>query len=339
MAVYPQELDNMVRWRPFRVPFYEVYYLKFPFAGFSKAAWLRYTLLAPRRGWGEPSASVWAMVFDAEDPAKNVAVKETFAIDQAVIDRDIFYFQLLESNAIYNNGARGRAASGGHAVAWELQYPPNEASFKLLPRIFYHLPFPQTKWVSPNWSIRPSGWIEVDGVRFPVESKFGCQAHLWGSRHVERWAWTHGNSFHEDGELAFEALTAQARFGKKLFRPMTLMALRLPDKRFLRFTRMTHWYLTDSRYDLSSWELRGSAGHWRLHAALKNDPARMIGVTYTDTDESKLYCYHSESAVLHLQLEEYRKGKFQLYREWNSFAASAFEVVERSPLAGMKLHL
>lgn len=338
MAVDSQEIENMVVWRPFRVPFYEVYYLKFNFDDFRKAAWLRYTLLAPKKGLGEPSVSVWAMYFDREDPARNAAVKETYSTDQAVIDRDIFYFQILEEGAIYNNGARGRAGSGGHELSWDLQYQPNEATFRLFPRIFYGLPFPKSKLLSPNWSIRPSGWIQTDAARHPVAGAFGCQAHIWGSQHAERWAWAHCNTFRGDAAVVFEALTAQIRVGKKLSPPMTLMALSLPGGRILRFTSMAHWFLNKSRYDSSSWELKGAGGHWRLIASVKNRPEQMVGVTYTDTDLSKLYCYHSETAAFHLELYEYRGGKFTLHQSWDS-PVGAFEVVERAPLPEMKLFL
>ncbi len=339
MAVYQQELDNMVRWRSFRIPFYEVYYLKLNFDQWRKALWLRYTLLAPRKEMGDPSAAVWAMYFDCEDSSQNLAVKETVALEQTVMDKDIFYFQVMEDSAIYNTGARGRAASGGHELKWDLQYPHNEESFKLFSRILYHLPFPKSKLVSPNWSIRPAGEFQIEKKSMKVEGALGCQAHIWGTQHAERWAWAHCNTFGLDGIVTFDALTARIRLGKKSSRPLTLMALRLPNGQILRFTRMTHWVLNQSRYDLGSWDLMGKSGHWRLQVSVKNDPAQMVGVTYTDTDGTKLYCYHGETASFHRELSEYRGGSYHLYKEWDAAGSGAYEVVERAPLPGMKLHL
>lgn len=338
MAVYRQELDNMVRWDCRRWPFYEVYYLKFAAPEAQRAFWLRYTLLAPRRDLGPPSASVWAVAFDLLKPGTPIAAKETWTAEQAVIDRDIFFFQVGES-AIYNNGARGRAASGGHELRWDLQFQPNEASERIYPASFYHLPFPKTKFLSPNWSVRVSGELSVDGKAIRVARAPGCQAHLWGTSHAERWAWSHCNQFHEDSGAVFEALTGQVRAGRRLLRPLTAITLRLGDGRTLRFNRISQLLFNESRYDFSGWELSGQRGHYRVEARLLNRPAEMAGVTYTDPDGSKLYCYHNEGADLSVKLFETGRKGDKLLCALNAQRSAAFEVVERAPAPDRALHL
>lgn len=338
MAVYAQELDNMVQWDGKRRPFYEVYYLKFFSPEAQRAFWLRYTLLAPRRDLGPPSASVWALSFNRLQPDRPIAAKETWTSEQALIDRDIFYFQVGES-AIYNNGARGRAASGGHEIRWDLQFSPNEASERIYPTSFYYLPLPKTKFLSPNWSVRVSGEVSVDGQSIRVDRAPGCQAHLWGTQHAERWAWSHCNSFHEDSQAVFEALTGQVRVGKKLLRPLTAMSLRLGDGRVLRFNRISQLLFNKSSYGLSGWELEGHRGHYRVKASLQNRPAEMAGVTYTDPDGSKRYCYHAESADLIVQVFETARGGDKLLHSLTAQRSVAFEVVEPTPMPDLSLLL
>jgi hypothetical protein len=65
--------------------------------------------------------------------------------EQALIDRDIFFFQVGES-AVYNNALRGKLQSGGHEIRWDLQFLPNEETESLYPASFYYLPFPKTKF-------------------------------------------------------------------------------------------------------------------------------------------------------------------------------------------------
>jgi hypothetical protein len=336
MAVYQQELDNMVRWDGKRRPFYETYYLKLHSRGLGRGLWIRHGVLAPRRDLGPPSVSVWATVF--REGAPPVAVKETVMADQATIDRDIFFFQAGES-AIYNNGARGRAASGGHEVQWDLQFFPNETSERLYPASFYHLPFPKTKFLSPNWSVRVSGEIAVDGERLRLHEAPGCQAHLWGTQYAERWAWTHCNAFSEDPDAVFEALSGQVRVGKKLLRPLTALCLRLGDGRTLRFNRLSQLLFNRSDYTLESWELAGHRGHYRLKATVQNRPAEMVGVTYTDPGGAKLYCYHAESADLKVELFETGRGGDRLLQAFHAPRAAAFEVVDRAPVPDMNLQL
>ncbi len=333
-----QEYDNMVRWDKRLRPFYEVFFLKCNIENSPYALWLRYTLLAPQKNLGAPSAAVWAMFFDSSNPLNNIAVKETVGVDRTIIEPDIFYFQILE-NAIYNSGARGQVSSGGNSIKWDLQFIHNEESFRLYPASFYYLPFPKTKLIAPNWSVRIAGEIDVGGKSHPFKESKGCQAHLWGSRQGERWAWAHCNTFQEDPEAVFEALTAQVRFGKKLSRPLTLFCLKLGDGRILKFNRISQLFFNKSRYDLNVWELSGERGHYRIKAALKNRPQEMMGVTYTDTDGSKLYCYHSESTDFHLELYEQHGSQFRLTKTLTSPQAGAFEIVERAPVPGVSLQI
>lgn len=338
MGVYDQELDNIVRWDGKRHPFYEEFFIRLNLKSRPYSLWLRYTLFAPRKELGPPTAGLWAIFFDHESPEKNAAAKQIVSIDQTVIERDIFYFQIREA-AIYNSGARGQVSSGGHEISWDLQYLPNPSSFRLYPYSFYYLGFPKTKLISPNWSIRAEGRMSVDGESFEFRDAPGCQAHLWGSKRVEHWAWAHCNTFLEDPGAVLEILTTQFPIGKKMLRPVTLICLSLGDGRQIKLNRMIHWFLNKSRYDLAGWEAEGERGHWRVQVRVNSSPEAMVGVTYNDTDGSKLYCYHAEAAGFTVELFEQRGGAYKKVKTLTSPRAGAFEVAERTPVPDLQLHL
>lgn len=338
MGVYDQERDNMVQWDNKLWPFYEVYFLKVNFANTSKALGLRYSLLSPKKALGPPSASLAAMYYDYEDSKKNVAVKETVAIEQTTIDRDIFYFQILE-NAIYNSGARGKVASGGHELSWDLQFTHNEESFRLYPHSFYLLPFPKTKWISPNESIQISGELKVDGQLFSLQDNSGYQAHLWGNHHSERWAWGHCNTFEEDSSAVVEALTIPMKISKKFSRPLTLFALRLGNGLELKFNHMNNWIFNKSHYSIEGWEFSGERGQWRVKASVVSPRNQLFGANDTDTDGTKLYYYHTEMADFKIELFQRKSNQYQLFQTLHSSHAGSFEIAERTPFPELTLHI
>jgi hypothetical protein len=179
----------------------------------------------------------------------------------------------------------------------------------------------------------------VDGKHFAVKTIPGQQAHLWGSQHAGRWAWGHCNTFKEDAGAVFEALSVQLKFGQKMTHPFTLFALKLGNGKVFKFNRVHQWLLNKSQYDLETWQLRGSGGFHQVRATFKRKLKDCLGVTYTDPDGSKLYCYHAEMADVEVELYESRKGRYQKTLTLTSPGSGAFEVVERAPFPGMTLHL
>jgi len=120
---------------------------------------------------------------------------------------------------------------------------------------------------------------------------------------------------------------------------LTAFCLRLGDGRVLNFNRISQWLFNESRYSLEGWELGGSRGHYRLRASIQNRPAEMVGITETDPDGSKLYCYHAETADFRVEIFEQHRGKDLLLQTLTSTRAGAFEVVGRAPVPEMTLSL
>jgi hypothetical protein len=47
----------------------------------------------------------------------------------------------------------------------------------------------------PHPDLDVNGHVELDGRRIDVAAAKGGQAHLWGAKHANRWAWAHCNDF------------------------------------------------------------------------------------------------------------------------------------------------
>ena len=148
----------------------------------------------------------------------------------------------------------------------------------------------------------------LDGAR-------GGQAHLWGSKHANRWAWVHCNDFAAStgeprrGDFVDGVSVFVPRFGRELGPNTPVVG---------RFAR--------ARSSRSTGPLRGQPQPEPLRAELvatsrpATAPAQdrgdvdaprdtLVGVTYHDPDGELAYCYNSEVASLRLQRLRARPGR------------------------------
>ncbi|MGH9389564.1 MAG: hypothetical protein ACRD1Z_08105, partial [Vicinamibacteria bacterium] len=263
MALSPQERDNLVVWDGARRPHYEVYYLKLNDVPTRTAAWLRYTLLAPAPGKGDPVAELWGIFFFADDPKRNIALKKTFPIEEAVIARDRFSFRIGNAE-ITNSSARGGLERNGKRLDWTLRWEPNRESFRHLPYAWmYRAPVPKTKVISPNLSVRFHGEITAGGDRVILRGAPGQQTHIWGTKHADRWVWGHCNAFEEDSEALFEGLTAQVKIAGRRTPPLSTFHFRYRGESHT-FNRGRQLLRAASQYELGEWRFDLSDRHRRF---------------------------------------------------------------------------
>ncbi len=327
MSLSLQEKDNLTRWDSAQKGFYEVYYLKFNDLAQGNAAWLRYTLLAPRReSKREPEVSVWGIFFDAKDPAQNAALKQTYSIRDARIEKEIFYFAAGPS-AIFESGARGEIDNGRTKMSWELKFEGEGLALRHLPLPLYVGPFPKTKILAPYLSTRLSGEFSVNGRRFVLERVPAHQAHLWGTEQSESWIWGNCNTFIEDSDACFEGLSARVRIGEKFAPEMTLLFLYWKGK-FYRFDSPTKWFSNRSFHELDRWHFEAAEGKLRFIGDFFANPKEMIGVRYEDPQGGERFCHNTKIADLKIQILQKGSSGWECLKILTAAKSAAFEVVE-----------
>ena len=233
---------NALRWDG-RPGWYEVWYLIV--AG---RFWLRYTLHVPSDPQAEGEAALWLASFDGVPSAR----KEVFPLDA---------FRTSAAGWPLELGSATLADSRATGPGFDLDLRALAAPADPLPRVVR--PLARTRFLLAQPVVEVSGTI--DGVE--LDRALGTQAHVFGTRHAERFAWAHAGM--RDGSYV-ELLTAKAKG--------------LPELSFRNggFARGT--------LEPALWRIGG----YRVEA----DPADFLGVTYRDPDGTPLYCYHSERARL-----------------------------------------
>ena len=254
---------NAVRWDGRRGR-YEVWYLVV--AG---RFWLRYTLRVPSDPAGEGECALWLVSFEGTPVAR----------------RELFPLELFRASAggwpieVGPGSLSGRSARGEvEGARWELELTPHAEPFAYAHPLVRALRVAKTELVCSVPALTVSGVIEVDGVRHSLDRAPGHQAHVWGSRHAQRWGWAHANA--PDGRWV-ELLAAKVPGAPQL-------ALHASDEG--RHNGPLELLRTPASVAFGSL----AVGPYRVEA----DPVDIVGVTYLDPDGTPAYCYHAERARL-----------------------------------------
>jgi len=323
------EHGNLAIWDGTQRGRYEVWFLKLNHRASGTALWLRYTLLSPVDGKGDPVAEVWGIFFDARDPKRNLAIKETLPAASAQIGRGPFSVRIGESE-LTNTTARGVLCRGADEIRWDLRWDPNPETFEPFPiEGMYRAPIPKTKWNSPNLDVRVRGAFGVHGETYPCDGEPGQQSHLWGTKSADQWAWAHCNAF-EEGGAVFEGLSARIRLGPVKLPSLTVLHLRSEGEVHL-FNSVLQLLTNKSIAGLERWAFSGENDRYRLHGTVTANLADFVGVKYTDPDGEPLYCHNTKVASCDLALEEPTGGAWYPIQKLTSRGTTAFEWVSRTP--------
>jgi tocopherol cyclase-like protein len=320
-----REKSNLTRWNGRQSPFYEAYFLKWSDPSQSAAAWIRYTLLACDQR--PPEASVWAMFFDAKDPAKNAALKKTFPIKDVRIERDLFYLG-AGASAIFDDGCRGHLDDGHQAASWELKFQEKGEPLWYFPSLLYKTAFPKTKFVLPYLSSRISGEFSFGDRRLTLTGVPANQGHLWGVEHAESWVWANANTFTEDPSFCFDGLSARVRLGNRLSPALTALFFQW-EGRIYRFHTPLHWITNRSTHELDRWHFEAEGDGLLFVGDYHTTPDRMIGVRYQDPTDGERFCHHSETASVTIRIFKRSKSGWQAVKTLTATDSAALEVVGR----------
>lgn len=294
------ERANLPRWKN-QAGFFEIWFLVVLDPGGERAWWLRYTLFSPAPGApGEPRATVWAAAFDLASPSPAVAVKSLHplsAFHPGVPGR--FGVRIGESE-LAPGRCQGQVASGGHSIAWDLRFTPEEGgAVRRTPRGVGLLPM-VTHVHHAHDDISFSGSVTVDGQRHEVRGAPGLQKHLWGHRRIEELNWVYCPSFREDPQARLEVVSAWPRRSRG--QPVTPLYLRTSDKQHtfhevpgLLFSKLEVTRPGEMRFQAISARVRVQGRAWC-------DPRTLVGYAYRDPTGWDVHVAQSDVARCELEL-------------------------------------
>jgi hypothetical protein len=310
---------------------YEVYYLTFTDPGSGVGVWIRYTMLSPLSG--PATAALW---FLAMDP--NVGVvgrKQTRAIEQLTHEADPFELRIGDAT-LTDRGMRGAFED----VAWDLRWQPGRAYEHVPPAL---RPVASTVLVLPHADVAVSGTVGLPGRALALDNVRGGQAHLWGRKHAQRWAWVHCNDFEtQAGEAATDTFidgvsVLVSRFGRTIG-PATPFVGRIDGEDF-RSTTPLRLAANHSSFALTGWRFEAVAGARKVTGEVDADRGQLAGVTYHDPDGELTYCYNSETASIRLHVYERARqvGGWAHKTTLIAPGRAHFEYAQREPVPGIEL--
>lgn len=314
--------------------FQEVWYLRLNDTAAGRAIWLRYTVL--RQADSPPGkAETWAIYFPGSSAnATKHAAKSSYPLDQfRVCKSDPAAPEFMIHQSFFSNAhVRGEASSLNTHIAWELAMRPcMKAEFDFVPEVMWRWGMVKNiAWTVYEHAVF-NGWTEVNGERVLWRDAPGMQGHLAGPRNGYSWVWGHCNRFVDDhgdpAPLLWDGLCARARLGGRFVAPaLTAMYLRCGDRDY-RFNRLRDSFKIKSSCGREGWDFDIQASEASIHGTVSARMQDYAGVTYEDTDGSKLYCHNSKMSDMEITLAQPGERARRYYAK----GCVAYEVVTRTP--------
>lgn len=291
-------------------PFYEVWYGKINFP--SKAAlWFRYTLLSGKT----KESALWAIYFSKDNI---VAQKETHSLKD---------FTSQGGSLSLPNGFLSKTEARGilPRIQWNFTYRTLHGENNLVPSFIKTLHLSKSLTTTPVLDGRFTGEVIIDGQKMDIQDGYGSIGHVWGKRHAHEWAWAHCNQFDESGVL-FEGLSAKLSICGIHTRPLTSLYLKTNDSEY-HFNRPRDLLFSGSVFKEGYWNFEAHSESASLVGRLRAFPKNIATITYTDTDDSLLYCHNSKLSSMAITLVDHDR---RTEDTWTSFETSAFEWVTRT---------
>jgi hypothetical protein len=314
---------------------YEVYYLSATDPASGLGLWIRYTMRSPLEGSGE--CSLWFMAMDRE--GSRFARKATYPIEELVAEPEPFRLTLAGAD-LSDRGMAGAFAD----VSWELSWEPSLPAAEHVHPLLRRAGIAKTLLVLPHPDLAVSGTVRFGDHDFELAGARGGQAHLWGSKHAARWAWTHANDLRSlDGEPRPETYVDGVsvfvpRLGRELG-PSTPVVGRFGGEDF-RSTSPAAVVRSASSFGLTTWRFEARDGKRKLVGEVDAPRETLVGVTYHDPDGDLAYCYNSEVASMRLFVwDRVARGRFgwTLRDTLVADGTAHFEYAQRTPVDGVEL--
>jgi hypothetical protein len=228
-------------------------------------------------------------------------------------------------------------------VSWDLRWAPAPHAYEHVHPVLQRARVAQTVLVLPHADLLIDGHVALARESLEIAGARGGQAHLWGSKHAQRWAWVHCNDFCDlEGEPVPETFVDGVsviveRFGRKVG-PSTPVVARVAGRDFTS-TSPLRVVANSSTFALTGWRFEAVARDLRLVGEVDAARHLLAGVTYHDPDGEKAYCYNSEIASMRLNVYERarRVGGWAHRQTLVADGRAHFEYGGREPVPGVDL--
>jgi hypothetical protein len=297
---------NDTRYRPgAREGHYESFFVRANHPTRPLAFWIRYTIFSPRNQPERAVGELWAIAFDGET-GRHVAVKSeqpfaACAFDATRLDARVGAAR-LDAGAL-----AGEAASGGHAVQWDLRYSGGGAPLFLLPLAAYSAPQPPAKSLVARPLAIFSGTLVVDGAPLQVEQWTGSQNHNWGPRHTDHYAWGQVAGFDDAPDTFLEVVTARRRIGPLWTPFVTLLVVRRGDEE-IALNSSAQMRRARGAFAPFDWRFRSATDTARVEGHISAPSAAFVGLTYHNPPGGNKYCLNSKLGACELTITR-REGQ------------------------------
>jgi hypothetical protein len=325
---------NAMRWDG-SAGHYEVWYVTLTDPGSGVGVWIRLTMVAPLDG--EATCSLWFLAMDPDGAP--IARRTSHPIERLTANAD--------PSRITIAGAHldDRSTAGGFEdVAWDLRWAAGRPYEHVHP-VLRRARIAKTVLTLPHGDVLLHGSVSLPGGRdLPIDGARGGQAHLWGSKHAQRWAWAHAGDFtDQEGapvpDTFLDGVSVYVpRFGREVG-PSTPVVGRFLDEDFV--SRSPRRVLANrSAIGLTGWRFEAIDGSRRIVGTVDARREHLAGVTYHDPDGDLAYCYNTEVASAHLSVfDRAASGRhgWTLRQTLVSSGRAHFEYAQRRPVADVAL--
>jgi hypothetical protein len=325
------EPENRMVWDRQKAGHYEVWYATFNHRRTGTGYWIRYTLEAPLAGHGEPHCAVWFAFFDPANPERNFGINRRLPLSELHTEEAPFSLR-LDDSVLRHDGMRGAISGDAHVASWDLSYRPSVFLHRHLPDLVYETAFADTKVLSPNLIINPSGHVTVDGQTYTFDGEPGSQSHLWGRKHAHAWAWSHCNSFREDSTACLETLSVRLKRAGVVLPTMTFLSLYLGSEVY-HLRRFENLLFTRGKWETGLYRFSGVGRRIKIEGEMRCRPEDLVRATYSDPDGEQSFCHNTEVADCALTVWTRRSlgAPFKKVNRLLSRGGAHFEYAARTP--------
>jgi hypothetical protein len=288
------------------------------------AFWIRYTIFSPDGRPEDARGELWAVYFDGET-GQHVAVKKEVPFGQCAFGRSAFSVRVADAS-LGPATMKGSAASGGHAISWDLRFSGESDPLFLLPLYAYKVGFPKAKMLVGLPLAVYGGSLVVNGREISVADWVGSQNHNWGSRHTDHYAWGQVAGFDSHPESFLEVGTARMRIGPFWTPPMTILVLRHQGEE-IALNGLMRSVTARGTFRYFTWEFRSETGPVAVEGTIRAPPGAFVGLSYDDPPGGTKHCLNTKLASCELKVMRKGAGRAVTTEVLLARQRAAFEIL------------